>query len=69
MQLELDHPLSGRIPSIANPIGFSKSPVSYHLPPPLLGQHTDEILSDVLSLSAAEIAELSSIGAVVQGKQ
>lgn len=69
MQLELDHPLSGRIPSIANPIGFSKSPVSYHLPPPLLGQHTNEILSDVLSLSAAEIAELSSIGAVVQGKQ
>lgn len=67
MRLDLDHPLSGRIPTIANPIGFSKSPVSYHLPPPLLGQHTEEILRDVLSLSNSEIKELGAVGAVVQG--
>jgi len=68
MQLDLDHPLSGRIPTIANPIGFSKSPASYHLPPPLLGQHTEEILRDVLSLSNSEIEKLSLLGTVVQSK-
>jgi len=68
MQINLDHPLSGHIPTIANPIRFSESPVSYHFPPPLLGQHTEEILRDVLSLSNSEIEALGSLGAVVQGK-
>lgn len=42
----IEHPLAGRAPTAANPIRFSDTPVQYRLAPPLLGQHTDEILEE-----------------------
>jgi crotonobetainyl-CoA:carnitine CoA-transferase CaiB-like acyl-CoA transferase len=42
--VQLEHPSIGTAKSIANPIRFSNTPVSYRLPPPLLGEHTGEIL-------------------------
>jgi crotonobetainyl-CoA:carnitine CoA-transferase CaiB-like acyl-CoA transferase len=42
--VQLEHPTIGTAKSIANPIRFSRTPVSYRLPPPLLGEHTGEIL-------------------------
>jgi crotonobetainyl-CoA:carnitine CoA-transferase CaiB-like acyl-CoA transferase len=42
--VELEHPALGAVRSIANPIKFSNTPVSYRLPPPMLGEHTEEIL-------------------------
>ncbi len=42
--VQLDHPAMGTAKSIANPIRLSDTPVSYRLPPPLLGEHTVEIL-------------------------
>ncbi len=42
--VQLEHPAMGTAKSIANPIRFSNTPVSYRLPPPLLGEHTAEIL-------------------------
>jgi crotonobetainyl-CoA:carnitine CoA-transferase CaiB-like acyl-CoA transferase len=42
--LQLEHPTLGTVKSIANPIRFSGTPVSYRLPPPLLGEHSTEIL-------------------------
>ena len=42
--VQLEHPAIGTAKSIANPIRFSATPVSYRLPPPLLGEHTAEIL-------------------------
>jgi crotonobetainyl-CoA:carnitine CoA-transferase CaiB-like acyl-CoA transferase len=42
--VQLEHPAIGTAKSIANPIRFSNTPVSYRLPPPLLGEHTAEIL-------------------------
>ena len=42
--VQLEHPSLGEVRSIANPIRFSNTPVSYRLPPPLLGEHTGEIL-------------------------
>lgn len=42
--VQLEHPAVGKAKSIANPIRFSATPVSYRLPPPLLGEHTAEIL-------------------------
>lgn len=42
--VQLEHPALGCVRSIANPIKFSNTPVSYRLPPPMLGEHTEEIL-------------------------
>lgn len=42
--VQLEHPALGTVRSIANPIKFSNTPVTYRLPPPLLGEHTEEIL-------------------------
>jgi len=64
MRVDLPHPLAGTIPSIANPIRFSATPVEYDRGPPLLGEHSTEVLEDVLGLSAAEIAELRAGGAL-----
>jgi crotonobetainyl-CoA:carnitine CoA-transferase CaiB-like acyl-CoA transferase len=52
--VKLPHPVAGEVPLVANPIRFSASPVEYRRAPPLLGQHTDEVLADWLGLSAVE---------------
>lgn len=44
MKLELDHPLSGKIPGIANPLKFSKTPIEYKKAPPTLGEDTEAVL-------------------------
>ena len=60
--VQLEHPSIGTAKSIANPIRFSNTPVSYRLPPPLLGEHTGEILrslgytADDVQAMAAESA-------------
>ena len=43
---------------------FSETPVEHTIPPPLLGQHTDEILKGILGRSAEEIAALKKAGTV-----
>ncbi len=60
MVLEMDHPATGDVPVklIANPIRLSETPVTYRQAPPTLGQHSDDLLGELLGLSAAEIAEL-----------
>jgi len=45
--VHLEHPTIGTAKSLANPIRFSRTPVSYRLPPPLLGEHTAEILQSL----------------------
>jgi crotonobetainyl-CoA:carnitine CoA-transferase CaiB-like acyl-CoA transferase len=45
--VQLEHPSLGQARSIANPIRFSDTPVSYRLPPPLLGEHTAQILESL----------------------
>jgi crotonobetainyl-CoA:carnitine CoA-transferase CaiB-like acyl-CoA transferase len=45
--VELEHPSLGQARSIANPIRLSDTPVSYRLPPPLLGEHTAQILESL----------------------
>jgi crotonobetainyl-CoA:carnitine CoA-transferase CaiB-like acyl-CoA transferase len=45
--VQIEHPSIGTAKSIANPIRFSNTPVSYRLPPPLLGEHTGKILESL----------------------
>lgn len=65
MQLELDHPASGKVAGVASPIRLSRTPIEYEQAPPLLGQHTDDVLSRLLALDAAAIARLHNDGIVV----
>ena len=60
MKISMDHPLagSGQVDLIGNPVKLSQTPVSYRRPPPTLGQHTDEVLGEVLDLDQAHLASL-----------
>lgn len=64
MVVEVDDDRLGTIPLVANPIRFSETPIPAFRAPPALGAHTDEVLLDVVGLSAAEIAALRSSGTV-----
>ena len=54
----------GTVPLIGNPIKLSATSVEYRLPPPSLGQHTEEVLGEVLGLAADEIARLKAAGVI-----
>jgi crotonobetainyl-CoA:carnitine CoA-transferase CaiB-like acyl-CoA transferase len=64
MQMSLPHQSAGRVPSVANPMRFSETPIRYESGPPLLGQHTREVLRGVLGASDAEIATWVAQGLV-----
>ena len=51
----MPHPTAGTVALVANPVRLSASPVQYRLPPPLLGQHTEEVLQQWLGLGAEEV--------------
>ena len=59
MNLHMEHPATGTrgVDMVASPIKLSKTPPSYRFPPPMLGQHTEEILREVIGASDREIAE------------
>ena len=61
--VEVDHPARGKYLSVGNPVKLSESP-SEVLRSPLLGEHTDEILRDVLDYSDDEIEKIRTSGAV-----
>ena len=64
MQIEVDHPLSGTVKLLANPIKFSATPVTEYKAPPLLGQDTDEVLQGLLNMSDDVIRKLRESGAI-----
>ena len=64
MKVELEHERLGTVSMVANPIKYSKTPLEYRMPPPMLGQHTSDVLSGLLGLSEAEIRRLSQGGAI-----
>lgn len=64
IRVDLDHAVAGRLPTVASPMRFSETPLEYRLAPPLLGEHTDEVLRGLLGKSDAEIASLRAEGVV-----
>ncbi len=62
LQVELPHALGGTVPQVASPIRLSATPVEYRRAPPLLGEHTLEVLTGLLGLSDAEVIALREAG-------
>jgi crotonobetainyl-CoA:carnitine CoA-transferase CaiB-like acyl-CoA transferase len=48
MLIEMEHPTIGRLPLVGSPLKFSETPVEYQLPPPRLGEHTAQILQELI---------------------
>ena len=65
MKIQMDHPLSAEpVDLIGNPIKMSVTPPTYRRPPPTMGEHTDDILSDLLGLSDNDLAGLKERGVI-----
>ena len=64
MLIEMDHSRIGKLPLVGSPLKLSDSPVQYNSPPPLLGEHTENILADVLGYDPNQIKALKQAGAV-----
>ena len=58
MRFDLPHPAGGSVPQVRNPILYSRTTLEYREPPPLLGQHTIEVLTEVLGLGPGELQAL-----------
>ena len=67
MRRELPHPAAGTVPVSASPLRLSDTPVQYRRPPPMLGEHTAEVLSEMLGLSEDEIAAVSGVAIHASG--
>jgi len=61
---KLEHPSMGTVSSVASPIRLSETPVQYRMAPPLLGEHTHEVLCNLLGMSEQEVSALQQAGVV-----
>lgn len=64
MVKEVEHPTCGPMKLVNTPVKYSHSEPSIRTAPPTLGQHTDEILANILGMSDADIAGLKESGVV-----
>ena len=64
MKIELPHAVAGKVPLVGSPMKFSGTPIKHEIPPPTVGQHTDEILRSVLKKNDAQVEALKRSGVV-----
>ena len=65
MQIRMPHPLAGEdVPLVGSPIRLSRTPVAYRRAPPTLGEHTDEVLAQMLGLNESERQALRDEGVI-----
>ena len=55
---ELSHPKNGKMPTVKNPINFSRTPIVYNQAPPNLGEHTEDVLTELLGFDTDNIRKL-----------
>lgn len=63
LAFELPHALAGLVPQVGSPIRLSETPVEYRRAPPLLGEHTQEVLARVLGVTTVDLELLRQSGA------
>jgi formyl-CoA transferase len=64
LKLKADHPTAGSVPMTGFPYTFSRTPAEVRQPPPLLGGHTDEVLTDLLDYAAPEVDQFRELGVI-----
>ncbi len=64
MLIEVEDPVSGRLPLLANPIRLTATPVEGYAPPPALGEHTAEVLCGLAGVTEDQLAGLRARGVV-----
>ncbi len=64
LAIHMQHPLAGTVPTVASPLRLSASPVEYRHAPPLLGEHTREVLQQLLNMDALTYDQLHAAGVV-----
>jgi crotonobetainyl-CoA:carnitine CoA-transferase CaiB-like acyl-CoA transferase len=64
LKVEIPNPAGVPCPTVASPMRFSETPVEYAVPPPALGQHTQEILHELLGLDRQAVDALAAKGIV-----
>ena len=64
LQIAMPHPAAGSLPLVASPMALSETPVQYRRPPPTLGEHTAEVLGELLGVAAAELETLRAASVI-----
>ncbi|HRE13965.1 MAG TPA: CaiB/BaiF CoA-transferase family protein [Usitatibacteraceae bacterium] len=64
LRLDLPHAAAGTVPQVANPIRYGRTPIEYRRGPPVLGEHTRDVLEKDLGLDAGRIADLQHKGVI-----
>lgn len=64
LRIDLPHPRAGQVPLMGSPLRMSDSPPDYRRPPPLLGEHTDEVLGELLGAAPGELAAWRASGVI-----
>jgi crotonobetainyl-CoA:carnitine CoA-transferase CaiB-like acyl-CoA transferase len=64
MVKEIDHPACGKIKVMGIPVKLSRTPLAVELPPPMLGQHTEEVLTQILGYSKGGVEKLRQEGTI-----
>jgi crotonobetainyl-CoA:carnitine CoA-transferase CaiB-like acyl-CoA transferase len=64
VRIDMPHPVAGNVPLVASPIRLSDTPVEYRFAPPLLGEHTRDVLRDLLHLDDDALDRLASASVI-----
>jgi len=64
LALEIEHPTAGTVQLTGFPYKLSQTPAEVHHPPPLLGEHTAEVLVELLGYSPDDVSKLKEQGAI-----